>query len=51
MEVGVDPYNGLSLNHSVGMKIGGSIFDGLMKFVIKIHVEKKKDLTNIYNNH
>lgn len=27
IEAGVDPYNGFSLNHSVGTKIGGTTFD------------------------
>jgi len=27
LEAGVDPYNGLTLDHSVGTKIGGSTFD------------------------
>ena len=27
MEAGVDPYNGLTLDRSVGTKIGGSTFD------------------------
>ncbi|CAL1386821.1 unnamed protein product [Linum trigynum] len=28
LEAGVDPYNGFSLDHEVGTKIGGSTFDG-----------------------